>query len=59
MISLMNWVQKEEHTKRKTNTVKTNQAYIKYIEMLQNWKVSKIWVMSQNEEAVKVNNARK
>ena len=27
MISVINWVQEEEHTKRKTKTVMTNQAY--------------------------------
>ena len=36
MISVMNWVQEEENTKKKTKTVRTNQAYIKYREMLQN-----------------------
>ena len=40
--SVINWVQ-EENTKNKT--VMTNQAYIKYREMLQNGKVSKIWEM--------------
>ena len=39
MISVMNSVQEEENTEK---TTKTNQAYIKYIEMLQNGKVSKI-----------------
>ena len=46
MSSVMNWVQEEENTKKKTKTVMTNQAYIKYREMLQNGKVSKIWEMS-------------
>ena len=38
--SVINWVQEEENTKKKTKTVMTNQAYIKYREMLQNGKVS-------------------
>ena len=42
----MNWVQEEENTKKITKTVMTNQAYIKYREMLQNGKMSKIWEMS-------------
>ena len=46
MSSVINWVQEEENTKKKTKTVMTNQAYIKYREMLQNGKVSKIWEMS-------------
>ena len=46
MSLLINWVQEEENTKKKTKTVMTNQAYIKYREMLQNGKVSKIWEMS-------------
>ena len=47
MSSVMNWVQEEENKQRKkTKTVMTNQAYIKYREMLQNGKVSKIWEMS-------------
>ena len=46
MISVINWVQEEENTKKETKTVRTNQAYIKYREMLQNGKVSKIWEMS-------------
>ena len=37
--NVMNWVQKPK-------TVMTNQAYIKYREMLQNGKVNKIWEMS-------------
>ena len=40
MISVMNWVQQEETQKKKIKTVMTHQAYIKYREMLQNWKVS-------------------
>ena len=44
MSSVINWVQEEENTPKKT--VMTNQAYIKYREMLQNGKVSKIWEMS-------------
>ena len=43
MSSVINWVQ-EENTKNKK--VMTNQAYIKYREMLQYGKVSKIWEMS-------------
>ena len=42
MSSVMNWVQEEENTKIKTKTVVKNPAYIKYSEMLQNGKVSKI-----------------
>ena len=45
MSSVMNWVQEEENTKNKNKTVMTNEAYIKYREMLQNGKVSKIWEM--------------
>ena len=41
----MNWAQEEENTKNITNTAMTNQAYIKYREMLQNGKVRKIWEM--------------
>ena len=41
MSSVMNWVQEEENTRNKNKTVMTNQAYIKYREMLQNGKVSK------------------
>ena len=35
MSSVINWVQEEENTKTKTNTVMTNQAYInlKYVWM--------------------------
>ena len=51
MISVMNWVQEVENTqKKKTKTVITNQAYIKYREMLQNGKVSKIWEMSIRQQ---------
>ena len=46
MSSVINWVQEEENTKNINKTVMTNQAYIKYREMLQNEKVSKIWEMS-------------
>ena len=37
---------KKKTHKNKNKTVMTNQAYIKYSEMLQNGKVSKIWEMS-------------
>ena len=36
----------KEHTQRKTKTVMTNQAYIKYKEMLQNGRVSKLLEIS-------------
>ena len=51
MSSVMNWVQEEENTqKKKTKTVMTNQANIKYREMLQNGKLSKIWEMSTPQQ---------
>ena len=43
MISVINWVQEEENTKKKTKTEMTNQAYIKYREMLQTGKLAKFW----------------
>ena len=47
MILVINWVQEEENTHTHTqSTVMTKQAYIKYRDMLQNGKVSKIWEMS-------------
>ena len=46
MSSVINWVQEEENTKKETETVMANQTHKKYIEMLQNGKVSKIWEMS-------------
>ena len=42
----MNWVQEEENTKKKTKSVMTNRAYIKYREILQNRKVSNFFEMS-------------
>ena len=50
MSSVMKWAQQEENTKMKTKTVMTNQAHIKYREMLQNGKVSKIWEMSKPQQ---------
>ena len=50
MSSVIIWVQEKNTHNKKTKTVMTNQAYIKYREMLQNGKVSKIWEMSIPEQ---------